>query len=549
MAHPHRPARSQYRPRAVPAPQAAERQPRRRRWRHASLVVSICLASLAALVFIFGLVIDGPLRGYMERKLNSKLEGYTAHLQAADFHPFGFGLDLTRLTLVQDAQPEPPVLDVERLRASVHWKAILRGRLVADFRVDKPSIYLDRRHAELEQRDNVPIQSRGWQDALQAIYPLKINELRVDSCEVTYADTEHARPLQLHSVGIVATNIRNIRSRDRTYPSEFHLQGVVFERGRLQLDGHADLLAKPHAGVEARIELADVLVDYFAPLLAAQNIVVRHGVLSARGQVEYAPTVKLVTLEDLTLRDLDAEYVHGTNQARERQHIQQVASAARQAEATPVQLYARRMAVENSRLSWMNRSTNPPYRLFVSDMNLTVENLSNRFTRGPATAAIEGKFMGSGALVAAAQFRPEQRGPDFDMKLQIQGTPLVLLNDLLRAHGRFDVVDGKFALFSELQVQNGSVRGYVKPLFKDVDVYDSKQDKGFFSNVWEAVVGAVATLLSNRERDEVATVADLSGPLGDPDTSTLQVIGNLVRNAFFDAILPGFDRDVKKAAH
>jgi hypothetical protein len=38
-------------------------------------------------------------------------------------------------------------------------------------------------------------------------------------------------------------------------------------------------------------------------------------------------------------------------------------------------------------------------------------------------------------------------------------------------------------------------------------------------------------------------VVDISGPLPDPRASTLQAVGNLVRNAFFKAILPGFDRE------
>jgi hypothetical protein len=405
---------------------------------------------------------------------------------------------------------------------------------------------LDRRNAEIEHRDNVPIQKRGWQDALQAIYPLKINEFKIERGELSYLDREHTKPLRLQAVEVLATNISNVRSRERTYPSEFRMDGTVFDSGRLSLVGHADFLAKPHVGVQGSLELRDVVLDYFAPMLERQNIVVRSGTLFARGNVEYAHTVKNFELEDLVLRDVDAEYVK-VGGAQDTQRIRQVAAGARQlgTEAT-AQMYARRMSIVNSRLSWMNRTTAPPYRLFVSDMNLEIANLSNRFHRGMATARLDGKFMDSGGMTVRAQFRPEERGPDFDLRVRVQGTPLVALNDLLRAHGKFDVVDGSFALFSELQVQNGAVRGYVKPMFRDVDVYDPEQDKGFFSNVWEAVVGAVTTLLTNRERDEVATVADISGPLSEPDTSTWQIIGNLIRNAFIDAILPGFDREVQR---
>jgi hypothetical protein len=48
-------------------------------------------------------------------------------------------------------------------------------------------------------------------------------------------------------------------------------------------------------------------------------------------------------------------------------------------------------------------------------------------------------------------------------------------------------------------------------------------------------------VLRNVPRKEVATQVDISGPLQTPKGSTLQALGNLLRNAFIRAILPGFE--------
>jgi hypothetical protein len=48
-------------------------------------------------------------------------------------------------------------------------------------------------------------------------------------------------------------------------------------------------------------------------------------------------------------------------------------------------------------------------------------------------------------------------------------------------------------------------------------------------------------ILKNQPRGEVATVATISGRLDQPQFSKWQVIGHLLQNAFFKAILPGFD--------
>ena len=51
----------------------------------------------------------------------------------------------------------------------------------------------------------------------------------------------------------------------------------------------------------------------------------------------------------------------------------------------------------------------------------------------------------------------------------------------------------------------------------------------------------MAKLLENRNTDKVATKADIQGRVGGARASTWQVIGRLIENAFFRAILPGFD--------
>ena len=47
-------------------------------------------------------------------------------------------------------------------------------------------------------------------------------------------------------------------------------------------------------------------------------------------------------------------------------------------------------------------------------------------------------------------------------------------------------------------------------------------------------------LLENRSRQQVATKINISGSLDKPETSSWQIIVELIRNAFFKAILPSF---------
>jgi hypothetical protein len=132
----------------------------------------------------------------------------------------------------------------------------------------------------------------------------------------------------------------------------------------------------------------------------------------------------------------------------------------------------------------------------------------------------------------------------------IEDTDLTTMNDILRAYGKFDVAGGLFSLYFELHVKNRQVEGYIKPLFRQVKVYDKRTDaeRSAFRKLYEKLIGDLSRLLENRTpRREVATKTTIHGDLGGGPTkiSTGQALVNFVRNAFFSAILPGFDAVVR----
>jgi hypothetical protein len=190
-----------------------------RRW----LVVGVAVGIVLLIAYAIAFLIDEPLRRYTEAKMNRALKGYTVHLKKLDFHPLGFSLDLRDVLVVQDAHPEPPVARIPLLSASVHWRALIHGRLVGDFLIDHPVLNVNLAQARQEIADPTPVKERGWQDAVEAIYPLKINHFRVRQADITYQDQGPFKPLRLRNLDIDATNIRNVASKDGVYPSDFRV--------------------------------------------------------------------------------------------------------------------------------------------------------------------------------------------------------------------------------------------------------------------------------------------------------------------------------------
>jgi len=63
--------------------------------------------------------------------------------------------------------------------------------------------------------------------------------------------------------------------------------------------------------------------------------------------------------------------------------------------------------------------------------------------------------------------------------------------------------------------------------------------------MYEGMVGGVAKILQNRQ-GKVATVTSLKGPVEDPKANAMQVLRGLLRNAFVQAILPGFRNEIHR---
>jgi hypothetical protein len=517
-----------------------------RRW----LIVGVALGPVFLVVSAVAFLIDEPLLRYTEGKMNRALKGYTVHITKLTFHPLGLSLDLRDTIVTQDAHPDPPVARIPLLSASVHWRALLHGRVVGDFLIDHPTVHLNLVQARKEIADPTPVKERGWQDALEAIYPLKINEFRVRNGDLTYVDQGPFKPLRVRSLNIIATNIRNVASADRVYPSPVRVDGAIFEKGHMSADGRADFLAKPNPTFRGNVTLQDIELDYFKPITNRYNLTVDRGLLSGGGTVESGHDIKSVELTKVTISDVRVDYIHtlGTAEA-ERQQLGQAAQEVKAANNAPDVLYKiDELQIVKGTFGFVNKAVTPTYRIFLTDAALTLNNLSNHKSHGPAKAQLNGKFMGTGTAVADAALRVETAGPAFDLSIRIDDVDLPSMNDLFRAYGKFDVAAGRFFFYSELNAHDGAIAGYVKPFFRDMSVYDPRQDrdKTAFRKIYERVVGGVAKVLENRAREEVATKTQVSGRFDNPKVSVMETIVKLVENAFFRAILPGFDREARR---
>ncbi len=498
------------------------------------------------LVWLASFFIDEPLRRYIETNLNKNLEGYTVKLEAVDIHPLGFSIDVENLTLRQDAIPDPPLLIIPSYTASVQWTELLKMDIVSDHLIKNAKIALTYSQAEQAAKSRTDVKEKDWQEALYALYPMTINTFRIEESSFSYRGQQDDPPLELTNFQLNLENIQNIRSMDGEYPSTIHFGGSINNSGFMSILGKANFLAKPFPGVSVDFDVNNVQLNPFVPVSSLLNVEIHSGTLNTRGHVEYAPWATMVQIARLEIDNPHINYVEKHSQ-KKAQKAQQDAKPPDGGDSNksqePFKILVDSASVKNGEFGYMNQTTNPPYKIFFNHVDLQISGVGAPKITQKGELKLSGKFMGKGKTSIEGGFRPEVQHPDFDVKVKIEKTDMTTLNHMFKAYGGFDVKSGEFSVFSELHADRGRVQGYLKPFFDRPEIFDLSQDKtdNIFQQLYEGIVGAVAAILENTPRDQVATKTEITGNLKNIKIGTWELIWNLFRNAFVEAMTPAFE--------
>jgi hypothetical protein len=122
----------------------------------------------------------------------------------------------------------------------------------------------------------------------------------------------------------------------------------------------------------------------------------------------------------------------------------------------------------------------------------------------------------------------------------------VEINPLLRSYAKFDVQKGYFDLYTEMAVRDGKISGYAKPLIKDLEIQDLREEKKepLSRRIWEAVLEVAAWIFKNKPENQVATRVEIEGKLKNPQVNVWQVIVSALSNAFVQALMPGLEQSI-----
>ena len=206
-----------------------------------------------------------------------------------------------------------------------------------------------------------------------------------------------------------------------------------------------------------------------------------------------------------------------------------------------------RFQINNGSVHYRDFHSSPKVNIEATLVQILAENLSNAEHKEntlPSTLSASAKVY-DGTVSLNMKIDPITNTPTFDMNAKLTPVKLTSMNDFLRAYGNFDAEKGTVSMYCEAAAKDKKITGYVKPVIKDPKVANWKEDKKDLGKlVWESIVDAVGWLLTNKRKDQIATMAEFTGRIDKPDVNAWVIIGQLLRNAFIQALYPALDNSV-----
>ena len=522
----------------MPGPQ------RRRLWVIAGIVAGLLTITMLAAVSL----LSDPAKRYIERETGDRLPNYEITIGALKLQPFRLGIGMQDVIIRLRSHPEPPLAKISNLNSRLQVFPLFTGKIDVHVKIEHPLLAATEQQLDAvlhspKKKEQVKQQAVAWQDSARQMMPIRLS-LSLTDGTVTYRSEPQVEPIEFHQLDVEARNVTNRPADSESYPSTLRVNARGSDDSDITLDSRADFLAKPSPRIEGELKVKHFALPALRSLSGKYNVQLRQGTFDLTAHVKYTDSSTVVEVNDLLVEGAKADYIHtAQTQQKEKQQVKKGAEKAKEIHQDPyVIVKVSRGKILHSDLGFINKATSPDYRVFFSGLDLELQNFSNRPEEGMGTVKFTGSFMGSGPTEVKGSFRPEKPNPDFKVLVRIVKTPVDRLNKVLEAYGHINASHGTFAFFSDMTVKDNRIEGYVKPFLKDVEVYDPKQDHDELSKkLFETVVNGVLDLFRSNTTGQVATKTDVSGPVDDPKAGTWEILMKLVENAFFKAILPGFE--------
>jgi Domain of Unknown Function (DUF748) len=214
-----------------------------------------------------------------------------------------------------------------------------------------------------------------------------------------------------------------------------------------------------------------------------------------------------------------------------------------------VPLKINRMEIVQGTVFFYDFTTKPKVSLYLDSLDVLATNLNNAQDITdplPSSVSATATSIGGGKLEVQMDINVLKKIPDLDADLKFENVNMPALNDFFLAYSKVDIESGSFSLFSEVTIDSGNIRGYIKPIAKHIKVVDWERDKQNPLNlIWQSIIGVLAEVFENQKQSQFATKVPIEGKVSDIEAALWPAVFNILKNAFVKAFAMNTENSVE----
>ncbi|WP_172962276.1 DUF748 domain-containing protein [Hydrocarboniclastica marina] len=352
-------------------------------------------------------------------------------------------------------------------------------------------------------------------------------------------------------LGVVVVLLVIVRVALPSYLQRYVNQTLASAEGYSGQVGDIDLAIWRGAYVINDVEINKASGDVYAPFFSAEEIdlsilmpALFRGHLVGEILLQH-PTLNIVITEDPEKAD-EETVPESFEQTGEPASWQQILT-----ELFPLRFDL--VELRQGEIHYRKPDSDPRIDLYLTNLDAELVNFTNSRELSEsmvATLTATADVMRNGSLDFTLEMDPYKEPPYFDFKGKLLNLEMTSIDDFIRVHTPIDLEAGSLDLVVELAARAGRLTGYIKPLLRNVEVFDwdedvEEQGDNVLRIAWEGVVGGITELFENQPRDQVATRIPVDGDLSGPQPELFTSIINILRNAFVNAFEADLDGDVQ----
>ena len=209
-----------------------------------------------------------------------------------------------------------------------------------------------------------------------------------------------------------------------------------------------------------------------------------------------------------------------------------------------------RFVVHDGQIHYRDFHKTPRVDVVFDRVRMLATNLTNSKKLSKtlhANIEIECRPLREGDLRSKIDLDPYAVKPTFSTQAEMEGVPLVKLNDFATAYAGITFESGTFKLATSLNAKNGDFDGYVEPVFDHLSIFNPAHDaKNPINLIWQGIVGGLTRIIRNQPRDRFATRVPLSGTFHNARPAIIETVLNVFRNALIKAFEGKLEEDHTK---